>query len=108
MEWIQLKNPEGKTIKLDGFFGVNKIIEFANKELGQYWEIVDSSRPERIPEFRDILKSQLCTWSWDIDGFYETICGNAHIFIHGGLADNKYKYCPYCGKQIYLITNEED
>lgn len=44
-----------------------------------------------------------CTWAEcndDMCEYHETSCGEAHVFTTGNLADNNYKYCPYCGKKI--------
>lgn len=49
------------------------------------------------------VNTEKCEWvheaSWDRD-FYDTSCDNGHEFIVGGVKDNFYKYCPYCGKVI--------
>jgi hypothetical protein len=31
---------------------------------------------------------------------WDTSCGEAHCMIEGGIQENKYKFCPYCGKPI--------
>jgi len=45
-----------------------------------------------------------CKWEYEghkyDDGYYETECDNAFIFIEGGIEDNEMKYCPYCGYEI--------
>jgi len=45
-----------------------------------------------------------CDWTiHDCDGnIYETDCGQLHYFSDGGVEENKYKYCPYCGRLIKL------
>lgn len=40
---------------------------------------------------------------------FETSCGAMHLFIDGGIRDNSYKYCPYCGGEItgrYALKTE--
>lgn len=46
-----------------------------------------------------------CTWTpwnpwWFGTGTYDTECGNAHYFSEGGISDNQYRFCPFCGKPI--------
>jgi len=42
-----------------------------------------------------------CCWTFDdIDCRWETECGEAHVFEVEGPVENKYNFCPYCGKQI--------
>lgn len=53
---------------------------------------------------------EVCYWEEveDIPDFYRSDCGDSHLFLKGGPKDNRFAYCPYCGKQlIQLITNEE-
>ena len=42
----------------------------------------------------------ICTWKQDEDGLWNTGCDNAFFFDTGGVADNEFKYCPYCGNKI--------
>lgn len=47
----------------------------------------------------------VCEWMQD-DGatdVYDTECGNSHMFIDGSPSDNRYEYCPYCGKKIKVV-----
>ena len=43
-----------------------------------------------------------CLWEYnDIDDFYETPCNNSgYAFTEGTIKENKFKFCPYCGKKI--------
>ena len=42
-----------------------------------------------------------CFWKIDaVDGGYKTWCNRKHEFTDGTPQDNRYKYCPFCGKQI--------
>jgi len=49
---------------------------------------------------------EINTCIWTVDGrehdetVFDTGCGNRHEFIVGGITDNNYKFCPYCGKRI--------
>ena len=53
-----------------------------------------------------------CKWEETQDGNWETECGNLFIFELGTPTENRFKYCPYCGKQLTEIrykggTNEQ-
>lgn len=43
-----------------------------------------------------------CIWEYnDIDDFYKTPCNNSgYAFNEGNLKENKFKFCPYCGRVI--------
>ena len=50
-----------------------------------------------------------CEWEKDnnIDGYgilYNTICDEIQYFEAGDIKENKYKYCPYCGKLIIEVV----
>ncbi len=40
------------------------------------------------------------------EGYWDTSCGNSHLFFGGTPADNQYKFCPYCGKPIKDVNDE--
>jgi len=50
------------------------------------------------------VSKNVCMWSFDKSEddtrCYDTSCGSGHMFIDGGIEDNDYKFCPYCGKEI--------
>ena len=39
--------------------------------------------------------------------FWDTLCGNEHIFLEGGPIENFHKYCPYCGREIEEEADNE-
>jgi len=42
-----------------------------------------------------------CKWTYDENYYYYgTECGNVFQFDCGGIEENEFKYCPYCGKYI--------
>lgn len=42
-----------------------------------------------------------CEWKEDPnDFFWETSCGNRFIFECGSPSENRFVYCPYCGRRI--------
>ncbi len=45
---------------------------------------------------------KVCTWEYQDEGdsYWDTECGQAQYFEHGGVIENHYKYCPYCGGKI--------
>ena len=45
-------------------------------------------------------KSKYCVWKPDEDGIYDTECENRFEITEGSPRDNKFKFCPYCGKKI--------
>jgi len=69
---------------------------------GDYGEnSVDHDLPYCPPQKPYISRSK-CQWAEDASGVFETSCGKAHIFIAGGPAENRYKYCQYCGRRIFM------
>ncbi|QIL68911.1 hypothetical protein G7048_19095 [Diaphorobacter sp. HDW4B] len=54
---------------------------------------------QRLAQLRE-SKPQ-CEWTYNDDYFHwQTSCGHAHLFGDGGIHDNKYSHCPYCGGGI--------
>ncbi len=53
-------------------------------------------------ELTQLRKSKpQCEWTYNDEYFHwQTSCGNAHQFGDGGIHDNKYSHCPYCGGGI--------
>lgn len=42
-----------------------------------------------------------CDWEFDLSfNKYDTDCGEAHAFAHGGPDENCHVFCPYCGRRI--------
>jgi hypothetical protein len=46
------------------------------------------------------MATEGCIWTVDKEGVWETGCDNAFFFDSGGVADNKFNFCPYCGKPL--------
>ena len=44
-----------------------------------------------------------CEWECDSDGNWETDCGGTFILNEGAPADNRMKFCCYCGKPLREI-----
>ena len=71
-----------------------------------------ANEPEKAKSLVDMLNPRhvklvkKCQWKrWTPDDFntWDTSCGEAHCFIEGDIAENKYKFCPYCGDEIESI-----
>ena len=56
---------------------------------------------------------EVCKWKYDEDfEYYNTSCGEEYALNDGtvectSLEDNKIKHCPFCGKKISLLKQEE-
>lgn len=48
-----------------------------------------------------------CQWSFDDneDAWFSS-CDDGFVFTEGGPVDNRFSYCPYCGKE--LVENNAD
>ena len=44
-----------------------------------------------------------CEWIDDEDGIWQTECGNAFCFEVDGPDENKFSFCPYCGKPLEAV-----
>lgn len=53
------------------------------------------------------MSEKKCIWEWDEwADYYHTSCGSDFCFSDDeGLRDVKFKYCPYCGKEILEELN---
>jgi len=54
------------------------------------------------------------TCKWQHDGlkvdhdYWETGCENLFQFLNGGPTQNHFEFCPFCGKPIEEVTDEEE
>jgi hypothetical protein len=58
---------------------------------------------EFLKEQNSTITQKTCRWGLSNDydmEFYETSCDNAQYFSEGSIKENKYAFCPYCGKPI--------
>ena len=52
-------------------------------------------------ESRTPANEAVCEWKEDdIDGKWDTACGESHSFESGGPEENGHKFCPYCGRKL--------
>jgi len=53
-----------------------------------------------------------CTWTENVDGNWETSCGEMFVFEDGTPSENGMKYCCYCGcvlvEKIYDPPQEKE
>lgn len=49
----------------------------------------------------------VCRWEEDADGIYRTACGQSWCFTDGTAAENRAKFCIYCGGSIADVLFEE-
>jgi hypothetical protein len=66
---------------------------------GELRNYVNESDALAIAREADQLVKQPCKWVWD-DGDFATKCGHHFQFIHEGVKENEFEYCPYCGGAI--------
>ena len=72
------------------------------------WRRHDADEPMPIPDSPTNIGLAIdavavsCKWKLnDPDyGVWDTGCGNEHQFYDGGIDDNSYEYCPYCGGEV--------
>jgi hypothetical protein len=53
---------------------------------------------------------ETCTWKFDPDGYWQTECGDQFCFSEGGPAENRVKFCHYCGREMVesVYANQAD
>ncbi len=73
-----------------------------------YWIGWNDAHKEIIEIINSNIKEKYNYCKWKYHNGYElrwidTSCDNAKIFIAGGIKENNYKFCPYCGKPIKEI-----
>ena len=49
-----------------------------------------------------------CEWTEDEDGYWDTGCGELFQFNDDGPAENRFKFCPYCGGELKAVPIRED
>jgi len=49
-----------------------------------------------------------CAWTEDVDGNYDTDCGQMFCFIEGGPSENKMRFCCYCGLVLVVVPRQPD
>lgn len=54
------------------------------------------------------MATDQCRWSPDEDGVWFTGCNNAFAFDSGDPRENKFAFCPYCGKTLVVKEQHGD
>jgi hypothetical protein len=49
-----------------------------------------------------------CEWHEDLEGNWETDCGNKFVFVDRGPIDNGMRYCPFCGHRLQEVKYVEE
>ena len=50
------------------------------------------------------VSDDVCEWKYsDSEYYFESSCKHLHIFMSDGPKENKYRFCPYCGKKIKVV-----
>lgn len=53
------------------------------------------------------MSSKACYWQVDTDTTHETSCGNVFEFTAGGVEENCFNFCPFCGGSITHDDGDE-
>jgi hypothetical protein len=53
-----------------------------------------------IGDYPGDTEMNVCTWSQDEDGAWETACGEMFCMVDGTPSDNHMAYCCYCGLSL--------
>ena len=56
----------------------------------------------------DPKKPEACRWTADEDGTYDTGCGQSFQFNDDGPAENKARFCLYCGGPLVAVPWVEE
>jgi len=51
--------------------------------------------------------SETCEWVEDVDGIWDTGCGQFFVLEDGTPSDNKMRWCPYCGKSLQEVRLDD-
>lgn len=50
-------------------------------------------------------ETQQCIWTYDPDGYWQTSCGDQFCISDGTPAENKMRFCHYCGLRLEVKRN---
>ena len=55
-------------------------------------------------------KPKVCRWKYeDVDDYWKAACGDRYFsFNEGGLKENHFEFCPFCGKQIKQVGDNHE
>ena len=94
--------------KMPTAYDVEKVVaeleKLPNREADYYYahsnDVIDREDAIEIVK-QGGVSDDVCEWKYnDAEYYWESSCENLHIFMADGPKENKYEYCPYCGKKI--------
>ena len=53
-----------------------------------------------VGEGGSVKKTEVCVWVADGRECYDTGCDEKFVFIEGTPAENKMRFCGYCGRRL--------
>lgn len=53
------------------------------------------------------LRPEKCEWTQDVDGSWDTECGNKFCIEEGTPKDNEMLFCCYCGAALFVEAAQE-
>ena len=94
----------------NGKSGICKHQSWGLIETGRKWEITGKDQLRKISgRKQEDCPYDYCMWfqtNSEDERYYETSCGEAQQFMTAGISENKYKFCPYCGRRILSFFME--
>lgn len=73
--------------------------------MSKSWD--EMSDAERQSECEVSTAPKSCTWEAEAEDCYRTACRKHFEFSDGGVADNGFEFCPFCGRTL-TIKDEGD
>lgn len=64
-----------------------------------------------VKEVAEESENDRCKWYYrysDEENIFDTDCGEGFYFESGGVGEDGFKYCPYCGRLIKVMDDEQD
>jgi len=99
---INIKTAEVEILEL-----IKKLKKLHSKVNVARW--LDSDTVEVAKAYHKQKLEEKCEWKYDEDyEYYNTSCGVEYALTDGTLEDNEHYHCPFCGKKISLLTQEEE
>ena len=90
---------------------VTELEKLPNREADYYYansnDVIDREDAIEIVK-QGGVSDGVCEWRLcdEEANVYDTSCRNPHILIEGTPKENKYEYCPYCGKKIKEMESD--
>ena len=86
------------------FRHLNSEVEYIRADLHQAEVDALHAECDRLTAMMEPTSS--CGWKQDQDGNWWTSCGKGFTFVDGGPVENGFKFCPYCGGEIWMGQEE--